>query len=155
MIGIGGYPEGHPLIDSGRLAEALEQKSTRADYITTQLCFDPEAVIDWVANTRELGVTLPVLLGVPGVVDRGALLKISMRIGVGPSRAFLRKQRGLRSFLTHPTATADHVLDALAPRITDPELNVIGFHYYTFNQLVDTWRWERQKQGDLKEAIAR
>ena len=155
MIGIGGYPEGHPLIDSGRLAEALEQKSTRADYITTQLCFDPEAVIDWVANTRELGVTLPVLLGVPGVVDRGALLKISMRIGVGPSRAFLRKQRGLRSFLTHPTATADHVRDALAPRITDPELNVIGFHYYTFNQLVDTWRWERQKQGDLKEAIAR
>jgi methylenetetrahydrofolate reductase (NADPH) len=100
-------------------------------------------------------VTLPVLLGVPGVVDRGRLLKISMRIGVGPSRAFLRKQRGLRSFLTHPTATADRVVDALAPRITDPKLNVIGLHYYTFNQLVDTWRWERQKQGDLKEAIAR
>jgi methylenetetrahydrofolate reductase (NADPH) len=155
MIGIGGSPEGHPLIDSARLAEALEQKSTRADYITTQLCFDPAAVVDWVANTREAGVTLPVLLGVPGVVDRGRLLKISMRIGVGPSRAFLRKQRGLRSLLTHPTATADRVLDALAPRITDPELNVIGLHYYTFNQLVDTWRWERQKQGDLEEAIAR
>jgi methylenetetrahydrofolate reductase (NADPH) len=155
MIGIAGYPEGHPLIDSGRLAEALEQKSTRADYITTQLCFDPGAVIDWVANTRELGVTLPVLLGVPGVVDRGRLLKISMRIGVGPSRAFVRKQRGLRSLLTHPTATADRVLDALAPRITNPELNVIGLHYYTFNQLVETWRWERQKQAEFEEAIAR
>ncbi len=146
-VGIAGYPEGHPLIDPRRLAEALEQKSGLADYITTQLCFDPRAVLDWVEATRERGVTLPVLLGVPGVVDRGRLLKISMRIGVGPSRAFLRKQRGLRHLLTHPTATANRVHDALAPRVGDPEYNIIGFHYYTFNQLVDTWTWERQKHG--------
>ena len=25
------------------------------------------------------------------------------------------------------------------------ELNIEGFHFYTFNQLVDTWRWEREK----------
>jgi methylenetetrahydrofolate reductase (NADH) len=155
LIGIGGYPEGHPLIDPARLAQALEQKSTLADYITTQLCFDPDAVFEWLADTRERGVNLPVLLGVPGVVDRGKLLKISMRIGVGPSRAFLRKQRGLRQLLAHPAATADRVLAALAPWVDDPELNISGLHYYTFNQLVDTWRWERQKQGDLKEAIAR
>jgi hypothetical protein len=23
-------------------------------------------------------------------------------------------------------------------------LNIAGFHYYTFNQLVDTWEWERE-----------
>jgi methylenetetrahydrofolate reductase (NADPH) len=146
-IGIAGYPEGHPLIDPSRLAEALERKSRLADYITTQLCFDPEAVLAWLADMREREVNLPVLLGVPGVVDRGRLLKVSMRIGVGPSRAFLRKQRGLRHLLAHPTATANRVYDALAPCIGDPEGNVIGFHYYTFNQLVDTWSWVGQKQG--------
>lgn len=151
-IGIGGYPEGHPLIDADRLAEALRRKSAMADYLTTQLCFDPDAVLDWLTETRRIGVALPAVLGVPGVVDRGRLLKVSMRIGVGPSRAFLRKQRGLRQLLTHPTATADRVYDALAPWVGDPDLGVIGFHYYTFNQLVDTWTWERQK--DRRPALA-
>src|SRR5882724_4385380 len=52
-IGIAGYPEGHPLIDPSSLAEALERKSRLADYITTQLCFDPEAVLAWLADLRE------------------------------------------------------------------------------------------------------
>ena len=44
-VGIAGYPEGHPLIDSATLTEVLEDKSRVADYITTQLCFDPDAVL--------------------------------------------------------------------------------------------------------------
>lgn len=144
-IGIAGYPEGHPQIDADTLAQALQQKSVLADYITTQLCFDTDALLAWVANTRRRGVTLPLLLGVPGAVHRARLLKVSMRIGVGPSLSFLRRQHGLRHLLSHPTATANHVYDALLPRLNDPELNIIGFHIYTFNQLVDTWTWERQK----------
>jgi methylenetetrahydrofolate reductase (NADPH) len=145
-IGIAGYPEGHPAIDSRALADALEQKSVLASYITTQLCFDPEAVLDWVRETRERGVTLPVLVGLAGVVDRRRLLEISMRIGVGPSLAFLRKQRGLRRLLSPSNVTGDRVYDALAPYLGDRELNIAGFHYYTFNQLLETWRWERQKR---------
>jgi methylenetetrahydrofolate reductase (NADPH) len=79
-------------------------------------------------------------------VDRRRLLEISMRIGVGPSLAFLRKHRGLRSLLGHSTVTADRVYEVVAPYLDDRELNIRGFHYYTFNQLLDTWRWERQKR---------
>jgi methylenetetrahydrofolate reductase (NADPH) len=145
-IGIAGYPEGHPLVDSNGLADALEQKSALASYITTQLCFKAEAVLAWVGETRQRGVRLPVLVGLPGVVDRRRLLEISMRIGVGPSLAFLRKQRGLRSLLSHSRVMADQVYEVVAPCLDDRELNIIGFHYYTFNQLLDTWRWERQKR---------
>ena len=112
-IGIAGYPEGHPLIDSSRLAEVLEQKSVLASYIVTQLCFDAEALLAWISETRERGVTLPVLVGLPGVVDRRRLLKISIRIGVGPSLAFLRKQRGLWSLLGRSKVTPDRVYDSL------------------------------------------
>jgi methylenetetrahydrofolate reductase (NADPH) len=147
-IGIGGYPEGHPLIDPGTLADALEQKSKLANYITTQLCFDPEAVLAWIEDTRERGVTLPVLVGVPGVVDRRRLLEISMRIGVGPSLAFVRKQRGLRNLFGRSAVSPDRIYDAIAPRLDDSRLNIVGFHYYTFNQLVDTWNWEREKRDD-------
>ena len=90
-IGIAGYPEGHPLIDSRALTDILERKSALATYITTQLCFDAEALLTWLSETRERGVALPVRVGLPGVVDRRRLLEISMRIGVGPSLALLTK----------------------------------------------------------------
>ena len=155
-IGIAGYPERHPLIDPETLAEVLKEKSALADYVTTQLCFDPEAVLGWVRETRERGVTLPVLVGLPGVVDRRRLLEMSMRIGVGPSLSFLRKQRGLRKLLGPSRVTPDRVHGALAPYVGDPELNITGFHYYTFNQLGETWRWERERTRQmLEEAVTR
>jgi methylenetetrahydrofolate reductase (NADPH) len=77
-----------------------------------------------------------------------------MRIGVGPSIAFLRKQRGARSLLGPSKVTPDRVYDALRPHLDDPELNISGFHYYTFDQLVDTWRWERQRHAaPTEEAV--
>jgi methylenetetrahydrofolate reductase (NADPH) len=145
-IGIAGYPEGHPQIDSETLARALEHKSACSDYITTQLCFDPDAVLAWVDETRRRGVTIPILIGAPGAVDRGKLLKMAMRVGVGPSLGFLRKQRGLRNLLGLSTPACDRIHDALEPCLDDPQRNLMGFHYYTFNQLVETWNWEREKR---------
>jgi methylenetetrahydrofolate reductase (NADPH) len=146
-IGIAGYPEGHPLIDSATLARVLEQKSSLADYVMTQLCFDAEAVVAWIRETRQRGVRLPMLVGLPGVVDRRRLLMMSMRIGVGPSLAFLRKQRGLRKLLGPSRVSPDRLYDDLSPYLDDRELNIAGFHYYTFNQLMETWNWERRKRA--------
>jgi vanillate/3-O-methylgallate O-demethylase len=139
-IGIGGYPEGHPLIDDAELAEALAQKAPLADYVTTQLCFDAEAVLRWIRGIRATGIDLPVLAGVPGIVDPTKLLEISMRVGVGPSLSFLRKQRGLRNLLRLSGRSADKLYDALASRE-----EIAGFHFYTFNRLRDTWEWHREK----------
>jgi methylenetetrahydrofolate reductase (NADPH) len=158
-IGIAGYPEGHPLIDSKTLAAALEEKSALAGYIMTQLCFDGQALIAWIRETRSRGVELPVVVGLPGVVDRRRLLEMSMRIGVGPSLAFLRKQRGLLRNLLGPSAVApDRVYEDLAPWVDEPELAIRGFHYYTFNQLMETWKWQREKRDRLPlhgEAVER
>ena len=91
-------------------------------------------------------------MGVPGAVDRKRLLEVSMRIGVGPSVAYVRKQRGLRGLLRRPTSTAEKLLEALAPCLEEPDLNVAGFHYYTLNALIDTWNWERENHVPAKEA---
>src|SRR5262249_17260270 len=146
-VGIAGYPEGHPLIDSATLAGALREKSTLADYVTTQLCFDPDALVRWVQETREAGISLPVILGVPGIVDRKKLVEISMRVGVGASLSFLRKQGGVRNLLRLSGTSADRLYDALAPYVGNHGLNVEGFHWFTFNRLVETWTWERQKHA--------
>ena len=78
---------------------------------------------------------------------------MSVRIGVGPSLSFLRKQRGLRKLLGPSTVTPDRVYDGLAPHLEDRELNIMGFHYYTFNQVVETWEWEREKREERDRSV--
>jgi methylenetetrahydrofolate reductase (NADPH) len=151
-IGIAAYPEGHPLIDEQTLRAALEHKAAFSDYMTTQICFDPKALMSWLRETRRRGCDLPLMIGLPGEVDRRGLIEVSMRIGVGPSLSFLRKQRGLRQLLRRGS-TADRLFDALAPCMNQPELRVIGLHYFTFNQLLDTWHWERQKRESWRLVV--
>jgi methylenetetrahydrofolate reductase (NADPH) len=152
-VGIAGYPEGHPLIDDQELDRALDEKSRFADYVTTQMCFDPDAVRAWVTRQRARGLELPVLIGMAGKVHRTRLLELSVRIGVGPSLKFVRKQRGLRTLLARGS-TADKLYDALAPALDDPELNIAGFHFFTFNHLIDTWQWQLGKQSQTGRATA-
>ncbi len=75
-------------------------------------------------------------------MSRTKLLELSARIGVGPSLSFLRKQRGIRALLSKGS-TADKLYAKLAPAVDDPELNIAGFHIFTFNQLLETWQWQR------------
>jgi methylenetetrahydrofolate reductase (NADPH) len=141
-IGIAGYPEGHPAIPADALEQALADKSRHADYVATQMCFDPDALVAWVSRQRARGIGLPVLIGIPGKVSRTKLLELSARIGVGPSLSFLRKQRGIRALLSKGS-TADKLYAKLAPAADDPELNIAGFHIFTFNQLLETYHWQR------------
>jgi len=141
-IGIAGYPEGHPAIREAVLDQALQDKSRHADYVVTQMCFDAGALVAWVTRQRRDGLTLPVLAGIPGKVSRTKLLELSARIGVGPSLSFLRKQRGIRALLSKGS-TADSLYEKLAVAVDDPELHIAGFHIFTFNQLLESWRWQR------------
>ncbi len=144
-IGIGAYPEGHPLIDAAGLGEALAIKAPMADYMVSQLCFDPGALVTWVRRVRREGIELPLFVGLPGAVDRRRLLEVSMKVGVGTSIAFLRKQRGIRHLLGRPEDAADRLLRDLSPLVGDSELGIAGLHFYTFNRLRDTLEWESRQ----------
>ncbi|HEV8054050.1 MAG TPA: methylenetetrahydrofolate reductase, partial [Candidatus Limnocylindrales bacterium] len=80
-IGVPSYPDGHPDIADDVLLAVLRQKEPLATYMTTQMCFDPGAIADWIGEMRRRGVTLPVHLGTPGVADITKLMTISARIG--------------------------------------------------------------------------
>jgi methylenetetrahydrofolate reductase (NADPH) len=142
-IGVGAYPEGHPLIDERTLDDALARKDELADYMATQLCFDTGALLRWLEGVRAKGVTLPLYAGVPGPIDRRKLLEISTKVGVGQSLRFLRKQNGLLSLFRRPGHEAEGLRDALAPLVGDPQLRLAGLHLYTFNELVSTWEWSQ------------
>ncbi len=145
-IGIGAYPEGHPLIDAVTLERALHEKAQLADYMTTQLCFDPRALLGWLRETREAGIDLPVYVGVPGIVERRRLLEVSMRVGVGTSIAFLRKQRGLWKLLGRSEHAADRLHEIFAPLVGDPPLGIGGLHFFTFDRLSATLAWQTNRR---------
>jgi methylenetetrahydrofolate reductase (NADPH) len=144
LIGVAGYPEGHPLISDEELERALRAKSRLADYVVTQMCFDAETLRGWVVREREQGMDLPVVIGMPGKVTRRKLLRMAARIGVGPSLDFLRKQKGLRAMLSR-RSTADRLFDGVVPLLDDPPLALAGFQYFTFNELLQTWEWHHKK----------
>ena len=144
-IGIGGYPEGHPLIGDERLLEALRRKQPFASYVVTQLCFDAGALAGWVAGIRAAGIDLPVVVGLPGVVERRKLAEISLKAGVGASLSYLRKHTRemitlARSRRYDPTPLAR----AVAGYAADESLGLAGVHLFTFNQVQPTRDWVAQ-----------
>jgi len=145
-VGITGYPEGHEFLDEETLAESMARKEPYATYIVTQLCYDPQAVIDWTDDIRDRGVDLPVEVGIPGVMKYQRLLQISRKVGVGDSMKFLKKTTGIVGFVrqlvgSRGTYKPDDLVDGLAPYVDDDHYNIRGIHIYTFNQTPDTEDW--------------
>jgi methylenetetrahydrofolate reductase (NADPH) len=151
-IGVGGYPEGHPLIGDEVLLEALAQKEKLADYVATQICFAPGAVIDWIERIRERGIELPVYLGMAGSVKRRKLLEISLRVGVGDSLRYLTKHGSLVTRLMRRSGyTPDEFVSHVEPFVGNADYGIAGFHVFTFNQVGTTERW----RSDLVDAYRR
>lgn len=145
-IGITGYPESHPLIDDATVWAALAEKAPFADYISTQICFDPKVTVRWIDEVWAGGIHLPVYIGLPGAVQRAKLLRVSTRIGIGESIRFLRKHGNfVTRFLQPGGFSPDKLIKGLSPVIVDPAGKVAGFHIFTFNDLDDTEAWRQKK----------
>jgi methylenetetrahydrofolate reductase (NADPH) len=149
-VGITGYPEGHEFLDDETLAESMARKEPYATYVVTQICYDPDLVIDWIDEIRARDVALPVEVGIPGVMKYQRLLQISRKVGVGDSMKFLKKTTGILGFVrqlvgSRGTYKPDDLVDGLAPHVDDEHYGIRGLHIYTFNQTPDTeaWRLER------------
>lgn len=152
-IGIPCYPEGHGVIGDDTLWQALEDKQPHAHYMVTQMCFDPDAIASFIEQARARGITLPILIGLPGVAPIRKLITISTRIGVGPSLKFLSQHTSLLGKLVRPGGYApDELILRLLPTISDPTAAITGFHIYSFNQVETTEAWRQRMLEELQPA---
>lgn len=141
-IGIAAHPEGHPFISDEILMEQLLQKQEFANYLVTQMCFDADAIGSWLYKIRDCGVTLPICLGLPGAVNRSSLIETSLRIGVGDSLRFLKKQRKNAAHLfASRDYRPDKLLFSLADHLANPDFKILGPHIFCFNQVERTEHW--------------
>jgi methylenetetrahydrofolate reductase (NADPH) len=146
-VGVSGYPDGHALMDESLLIAQLDAKQSLlaefgvGGWISTQMCFDTDKIRTWLDARRAAGITLPIRLGVPGVVDRTRLMTMGTRLGIGTSLRYLSKNRST-------------VMHLMAPGGFDPTEMVVAFaddadrlgiealHSFTFNAVGDTRQWQ-------------
>jgi methylenetetrahydrofolate reductase (NADPH) len=149
-VGITGYPESHPTISDDLTIQSMWDKRRYATHVVSNLTFDPDVLITWVRRMRKRGITMPLLIGVPGPVDRTKLLAMATKIGVGESTRFLVKHKGTMARLAAPGGfTGERFLQKVGPALGAPEMLVEGLHVFTFNQVAATLAWRNELLDQL------
>lgn len=144
-VGITGYPESHPKIGDDITVQSMWDKRRHAAYLVSNICFDPATLRRWITRVRARGVTLPLLVGLAGPVDRARLLKMASVAGVSESARFLAGHTEWFLRLGVPGGySPQRLLDRVSGTLTDPAAAVEGLHIFTFNQLRQTEEWRRQ-----------
>lgn len=144
QIGIAGYPETHPKITDDLTVQAMWDKRRHATHVVSNLTFDADAIRGWVGRMRGRGVAMPLLLGMPGPIDRTKLLAMATKIGVGESTRFLAKHKGTFARLAAPGGfTGQRFLEECAVVAARPESLIEGLHVFTFNQIAETEAWRQ------------
>lgn len=145
-VGITGYPESHPTIHDDVTVQTMWDKRRHATQIVSNLTFDPRVLGSWVRRVRARGVTTPILVGLPGPVDRTKLLTMATKIGVGESTKFLAKNRGVFARIAVPGGYDPmRLLTRAAGVLGDDRMHVSGLHLFTFNQVAETEAWRRDQ----------
>jgi methylenetetrahydrofolate reductase (NADPH) len=141
-IGLAGHPEGNPDIIKAKgeaaLVEALKVKQAYLatydieGYIATQFLFEAGPVAYWAKSLRDVGITLPIHVGVPGPATIKTLVKYAAMCGVGNSARFIRKQAlNVTKLLT--VSSPDVFVENLTKlHFERPELGIAGPHLYPF-----------------------
>ena len=143
-VGITGYPESHPTIADDLTVQSMWDKRRYATHVVSNLTFDPASIRTWVRRMRDRGITMPLLLGLPGPVERAKLVSMATKIGVGESTRFLVKHKGTLARLAAPGGfTGERFLEQCAPVLAAPDAGVEGLHVFTFNQIAATEAWRQ------------
>jgi methylenetetrahydrofolate reductase (NADPH) len=155
MIGVAGYPEGHPRIATPVLERALDVKlallrqagiEARA---VTQFVFDAAPVVDWLRVLRVRETSLPVSIGLAGPASIATLARYAVRCGIGHS---------IGALVRHGTSIARLVAESGPEPVVRQlatsdwcRLGVEGVHLFGFGGLTRTARWLRAvTDGDFR-----
>ncbi|MBA2773864.1 MAG: methylenetetrahydrofolate reductase [Nocardioidaceae bacterium] len=145
-VGITGYPESHPAVEDDITIQSMWDKRVHATYVVSNLCFDPDTIHNWIRRMRRRGIDLPLLVGLPGPVERAKLVSMATKIGVGQSVRFLKSHASTFARIAAPGGfSPERFLQRSAAYLGDPSLHVDGLHLFTFNQIAETEAWRQQQ----------
>jgi methylenetetrahydrofolate reductase (NADPH) len=144
-IGIGGHPEGHPIMTEEQCWAVIDQKVAAieargmAPLIVTQFAFDAAPVLRWLEALRARGIDAPVRIGIPGPAGIKRLLKFASHCGVGATASVMKKY-GVSITNLLGNAGPDKLVNAFAAELT-PDHGRVRLHFYPFGGMKPTAEW--------------
>jgi methylenetetrahydrofolate reductase (NADPH) len=92
-VGVAAYPEKHTESPNPHSdIEALKRKvDAGADYIVTQMCFDNDAILDFIERARGAGITVPVVPGIKPLATKAHLGVLPRTFNVDLPEALVRE----------------------------------------------------------------
>jgi methylenetetrahydrofolate reductase (NADPH) len=145
-VSIAGHPDGHPVVAGDVMqrallakVEAAEQSGLKVD-IVTQFGFDANAITRWVMKIRDLGIEVPIRIGLAGPTNLTTLLKYAQRCGVKASIGGITKHAGLVKNLFGVSAP-DSIIRVLSGENADGVLGRVAVHFFSFGGVAATSKW--------------
>lgn len=159
IIGIGGHPEGHPVISQAAQWEALERKCQSIEnrgmspLIVTQFTFDVDKVLDWLKALRERGINHPVRIGVPGPAGVTVLARYAAMCGVSACASIWSKY-GISLGKLFSTAGPDLFIERLSKELSEAH-GQVSLHFFPFGGIAQSLKWIEgyRRRVDLSRAI--
>ena len=131
-ICVGGYPEGHPEASSRErdLDHLAEKVATGADFVITQMFYEPELYLRFVDGCRERGISCPL---VPGLAPINGYQSFQRITGFGASAPpeIVREIEARRFHDASVREYGQDVLTDICRRLLDG--GAPGLHFYTLN----------------------
>jgi len=148
VVGIGGHPEGHPVMSADDRWQVLEHKCQlieargMAPLVVTQFAFDADTVLAWLDALRARGITAPVLVGVPGPASITRLLRYAAMCGVGASASMLARY-GISIGRLLGTAGPEVFVDRLVKGLASAH-GQVSPHLFPFGGIAPSLEWVEQ-----------
>lgn len=145
VVGLGGHPEGHPIMGTAERWNVLERKCLNiemrgmAPEIITQFAFDADVVLAWLTALRERGIAHPVRVGVPGPASVAVLARYAAMCGVSACASIWSKY-GISIGKLLGTAGPDLFVDRLASGLTEVH-GEVSLHFFPFGGISQSVRW--------------
>lgn len=152
-VGIGGHQEGHPAMTAEDRWRVLERKCQAievqgmAPLIITQFAFDADIVLAWLDALRARGITVPVLVGVPGPATIARLARYAAMCGVGASASMLARY-GISIGRLLGTAGPEVFVDRLLSGLTDAH-GAVSPHFFPFGGIAPSLEWVEQYRRSI------
>jgi methylenetetrahydrofolate reductase (NADPH) len=144
-IWLGGYPEGHPKVDTPTLERTLDAKIAAVEAlgmtagVMTQFCFDAAPILDWAQRFRARH-RVPVRIGLAGPAGIATLLRYARICGVGTSaKAIVTRGASITRLLTD--AAPDPIIRDIATAPAFDAIEPFGLHMFPFGGMERTARW--------------
>lgn len=148
VIGVGGHPEGHPVMSTADQWNVLERKCRSiaqrgmTPLIVTQFAFDADIVLTWLKALRERGMDHPVRVGVPGPASIAVLARYAALCGVSACASMWSKY-GVSIGKLFGTAGPDLFVERLAAGLTEAH-GKVSLHFFPFGGIAQSVKWIEQ-----------